>query len=87
MPRADLFTIPPGHHLNRAGLIVPTVRTNVFRMTPDRSLDRVYLRTCAIYRLLKSQRITFDQAFTIAPKLRPIIELWRKTLDHRNEQR
>ena len=26
---------------------------NAFRMTPDRSLDRVFLRTCAIYRLLK----------------------------------
>jgi len=31
--------------------------TNIFRCTPDNSLDRLYLRTCAIYRLLKYRRI------------------------------
>jgi len=30
---------------------------NIFRCTPDKSLDRPYLRTCAIYRLLKNGRI------------------------------
>lgn len=35
---------------------------NVFRCTPDRSLDRLYLRTCALYRLLKTGRIDKAQA-------------------------
>lgn len=30
---------------------------NLFRCTPDRRLDREYLRICAVYRLLKRQRI------------------------------
>ena len=37
---------------------------NAFRMTRDRTLDRQYLRTCAIYRLLKSRRI--DKAGAVA---------------------
>jgi hypothetical protein len=39
-------------------------------MTPDRSLDRYYLRTCAIYRLLKHGRI--DKAGALAIARRPI---------------
>ena len=38
---------------------------NLFRCTPDRSLDRLYLRTCAIYRLLKSYRINKEQALAL----------------------
>jgi len=39
---------------------------NVFRCTPDRSLDRVYLRTCAIYRLLKGGYIDRDKAIELS---------------------
>jgi hypothetical protein len=38
---------------------------NAFHMTPDKRLDRLYLRTCAIYRLLKNGRITRQQALEI----------------------
>lgn len=30
---------------------------NLFRTTPDRSLDRKYLRTCSVYKLLKHGKI------------------------------
>lgn len=62
---------------------------NLFRCTLDRSLDRVYLRTCAIYRLLKNKRIGFAQAVemqdrrsqgrTVVRKgyLTGTIEIWR----------
>jgi hypothetical protein len=43
---------------------------NVFRCTPDRSLDRYYLRTCAIYRLLKHGHV--DKA----DRLDGTIEIW-----------
>lgn len=32
--------------------------SNIFRHTPDGSLDRQYLRICAVYRLLKRGQIT-----------------------------
>lgn len=78
----DLF------HTTRDGRTVRTVHSNVFHMTPDRSLDRLYLRTCAVYRLLKSGRITREQALEISNRpirktykhhnyLRATIELWR----------
>lgn len=41
---------------------------NVFRCTPDRSLDREYLRVCAVYRLLKSGRINKGQAIEISQR-------------------
>ena len=61
---------------------------NVFRCTPDRSLDREYLRTCAIYRLLKSKRIGLARAVELGDlpirgvhrrpgRLRATIEIWR----------
>jgi hypothetical protein len=61
---------------------------NVFRGTPDRSLDRIYLRTCAIYRLLKSGRIGQARAIELqrlpikgAPRqsdrLIGLIEIWK----------
>ena len=61
---------------------------NAFRMTPDRSLDRDYLRTCAIYRLIKTGRINKTRAKEIARlpvngmRLKPdridaTIDLWK----------
>jgi hypothetical protein len=50
---------------------------NAFRMTPDGSLDRVYLRTCAIYRLLKGGWIGQRRAIEIAPRLTATIEIWK----------
>ena len=61
---------------------------NVFRCTPDRSLDLEYLRICAIYKLLKIGRIGKSEAIELShrrirgvPKkypgwLTPTIELW-----------
>lgn len=39
---------------------------NVFRQTPDGCLDRPYLRTCAIYRLLKNHRIDKAEAIRLS---------------------
>ena len=39
---------------------------NVFRCTPDGGLDAVYLRTCAIYRLLKNGHIDRDKAIELS---------------------
>jgi len=39
---------------------------NAFRCTPDRSLDRYYLRTCAIYRLLKNGGVNRFEAKQVA---------------------
>lgn len=49
---------------------------NCFRMTPDRSLDRYYLRTCAIYRLLKHGHI--DKAGARQLARRPIPHTYAK---------
>lgn len=59
---------------------------NLFRCTPDRSLDRKYLRVCAVYRLLKRHVIGQARALELlaqrhAPKemqtLRGTVSLWR----------
>lgn len=55
---------------------------NLFRCTPDKSLDRKYLRTCAVYRLLKQKRIGFARALELLAErhgsnLRGTVELWR----------
>lgn len=61
---------------------------NLFRCTPDRSLDRIYLRTCAIYRLLKHGHIGQAQALEMSNRplrraykrpdyLRGTIEIWK----------
>lgn len=52
---------------------------NLFRCTRDGSLDRYYLRTCAIYRLLKAGRI--DKAGALELARRPIKRLkpWQYT--------
>ncbi len=53
---------------------------NAFRCTPDRSLDKVYLRTCAVYRMLKLRRIDRQRAVDLLlcpPKTRTgLVELW-----------
>ncbi len=67
---SDMFAPRAAHHQRRDGSFVRTVRSNAFRMTPDRSLDFLYLRTCAVYRLLKSGRI--DKAAAIALANRPL---------------
>lgn len=42
-----------------------TVLSNAYRITPDRSLDRQFLRTCAIYRLLKWRKIDRQKALEL----------------------
>lgn len=71
---------------------------NVFRCTPDRSLDREYLRTCAIYGLLKTGRINKSGAMQLArrkvrgcyvkpERLDGLIEIWLNgPLKHLGEQ-
>lgn len=49
--------------------------TNAFRMRNGR-LDMVYLRTCAIYRLLKNGRIDRTGALEIAA--RPVRGEWKR---------
>lgn len=39
---------------------------NAFRCTKDRSLDREYLRVCAVYRYLARKGATKDQAVELA---------------------
>lgn len=54
---------------------------NAFRCTPDRSLDRVYLRTCTVYRLLKRKQIGANRAVELltcpAHLRRKLVEIWR----------
>lgn len=54
---------------------------NLFRHAKDGSLDRQYLRICAVYRLMKSGRITKDTAVALleqrkVSKARQTVELW-----------
>lgn len=58
---------------------------NLYRCTPDGSLDRKYLRTCAVYRLLKKARISKARGLELlvqrhgasqARTMRALIELW-----------
>jgi hypothetical protein len=60
---------------------------NLFRCgTPDGSLDRKYLRVCAVYRLLKKQIIGQTRALELLAQrhspsemksLRGTVELWK----------
>jgi hypothetical protein len=55
---------------------------NAFRHTPDGRLDRPYLRTCVLYRLLKRGKIGQARAIELARQyhkdgLRGLIELWK----------
>lgn len=54
---------------------------NMFRCTPDGKLDRQYLRVCAVYRLMKAQRIGKARAIALlnerrVPVSRSVVELW-----------
>lgn len=54
---------------------------NLFRCTLDGSLDRQYLRVCAVYRLLKKQIIDKVRAVELleqrkVPKALAVVELW-----------
>lgn len=54
---------------------------NLFRCTPDKSLDREYLRICAVYRLLAGQKIGKARAIELLTERRvknpvALVELW-----------
>lgn len=56
---------------------------NLFRQTKDGSLDRKYLRVCAVYRLLSKRMIDRSRAIeflaqrhTPMRSLRKTVELW-----------
>lgn len=51
---------------------------NLFRCTTDGSLDKQYLRTCAVYKLLKQGRIDKTRAVELLTVSKPIriVELW-----------
>lgn len=59
---------------------------NLFRQTKDGSLDRKYLRVCAVYRLLRKKIIGQARALELLAQrhtaaemktLRSTVELWR----------
>lgn len=59
---------------------------NLFRCTPDGSLDRKYLRVCAVYRLLKRKAIGKARAIELLAQrhtqtemktLRATVSLWQ----------
>lgn len=59
---------------------------NLFRQTKDGSLDRRYLRVCAVYRLLKKQTIGRARALELLADrhtaaemktLRGTVQLWK----------
>lgn len=54
---------------------------NIFRCTKDGSLDKQYLRTCAVYRLLKAGRIGKERAIELMRQrhisnAQGTVELW-----------
>lgn len=55
---------------------------NLFRCgTPDGSLDRKYLRVCAVYRLMDRKGLGKDRAIELLqarkiPSARAVVELW-----------
>lgn len=57
---------------------------NMFRCTPDKSLDKVYLRTCAVYKLLKQRKIGKQRAIELltiqeskyTDTRKNLVELW-----------
>lgn len=53
---------------------------NLFRCTPDGRLDREYLRTCAVYKLLKKGIIDKRRACELLLVSNPkaLVELWLK---------
>ena len=58
--------------------------SNAFRMTPDKSLDRTYLRVCAVYRFFIRGCIDKARAIELLDQrhVRPsqaLVELWMNT--------
>lgn len=58
---------------------------NLFRTTPDRSLDKQYLRVCAVYRLMKRRRLEKARAVSLlrdrkVPSAEALVELWLDTI-------
>ena len=54
---------------------------NLFRATPDGSLDKQYLRLCAVYRLMKAGKIAKGRAIQLleqrhVTKARQTVECW-----------
>jgi hypothetical protein len=54
---------------------------NVFRCTPDKSLDRQYLRVCAVHKLLDRRLIDKARAVELlaqrkVPNALVVVELW-----------
>lgn len=54
---------------------------NAFRHTPNGSLDRPYLRVCAVYRLMRQRRIDKPRAIELlkarrVPHAQALVELW-----------
>jgi hypothetical protein len=51
---------------------------NLFRCTPDGRLDREYLRTCAVYKLLKRGCVNKTRAVELlkCPKPLATVEIW-----------
>lgn len=54
---------------------------NLFRQTPDGSLDRQYLRISAVYRLMDRRGLTKERAIELlterqVSKARALVELW-----------
>jgi len=61
--------------------MTPTPR-GLFWPPPDHSLDRQYLRVCAVHRLLNRRRIGFARAVELLAERRVVqparlVELWR----------
>jgi hypothetical protein len=66
---------------------------NLFRQTPDKSLDKQYLRICAVYRLFVSRR-AIDKARAVellaqrhVSKPSALVELSTTTYDYRRAVR
>lgn len=62
---------------------------NCFRMTPDRSLDKEYLTTCAVYRCVKRRNMSKEAAIATLSQRWPngenknpraLVDLWFRNL-------
>ncbi len=62
---------------------------NLFRCTPDRSLDKEFLRTCAVHKLLDRGCINMERAIellTIPKSLRRgVVEDWKLVAGQKTE--
>lgn len=66
--------------------------SNWFRMTPDSSLDRCYLRTCAVYRCLIYYGVSDDWAIDKLSEIMTrfkalqVVSCWKQTHAYRNRK-